>query len=161
MSDVFSIDVEYPRDEAVLLVKAAFERTDGVKQYHDDGDRVLAKTRVGVTSWGEQVVVEYSEQPAGERRTTLSVDSGRELWTNVTANPQRYEARFLDELEALRGRDAEEFRESLDRRSSAGLSKEVASAGELRNGWSIAVGVVLLVTLLGLVPVLFVLALVL
>jgi hypothetical protein len=95
-----TVTLDRSRDETLDLVTAAFERTDGIRAYHVEDDRVVGKTGVRLFSWGERVVVDLTER--GPETTELSVEADREVSFNITANAPKFESRFLDALAALR-----------------------------------------------------------
>lgn len=139
-----SLILEYPREDAITLVKVAFENTDGIEQYHDDGHRVIGKSGMGFSSYGEQVIVEVPETQSSEAETMISVTAEKEVSTNITASPEKYKSRFLEQLNAFRGEDIEVILEWMSQNISPETSKEVTSSDELRDGSS-SVGVVMVI----------------
>jgi hypothetical protein len=49
-----SLILQYPRDDAKILIKASLERTSGIKHYYDDGHRIIAKSGMSIGSYGEK-----------------------------------------------------------------------------------------------------------
>lgn len=131
-----SLVLSYPRDDAKTLVKAAFENTRGIEQYHDDGHRVVGKTGMGLASYGERVVVEIPETQSSDDETMISVTAEKEVSTNITASPDKYQSRFLEQLGALRGESVDSVVEHMSERMDPESSKEVASTDDLRDGAS-------------------------
>lgn len=131
-----SLVLSYPREDAKTLVKAAFENTRGIEQYHDDGHRVVGKSGMGLASYGERVVVEIPEMQSSDDETMVSVTAEKEVSTNITANPDKYQSRFLEQLDALRGESVETVVAYMSERMDPGSSKEVARSDDLRDGSS-------------------------
>ena len=129
-----SLVLSYPRDDAKTLVKAAFENTRGIEQYHDDGHRVVGKTGMGLSSYGERVVVELPETQASDGETVVSVTAEKEVSTNITATPDKYQSRFLEQLEAFRGESVDDVVAYMSERVDPESSKEVARSDDLRDG---------------------------
>lgn len=142
-----SIVLGCERDDAKTLVKAAFERTRGIKQYHDDGYRIVGKSGMRLGSYGEKVIVEIPERQSSEAETMLSVSAEKEVSMNVTANPDKYKSRFLSELDLFRGHDAEDVKDVMAQDLTPGNTKEVRSAGDLRDGSS-SMGLVMVATMI-------------
>jgi len=139
------VDLDCAVPEARLLVTAALQNTEGVRQYHEGEDRIVAKTGLGLFSWGEAVTVDLDRRSADETR--LRVDASREVSLNVTAKPGRYEERFLAELSALRRDGPEEARRVLERARTADRSREVPDRGDLRSGRTVLLAFLGLVAL--------------
>jgi hypothetical protein len=141
-----SLVLDCERDDAKILIKAAFENTRGIKQYHDDGHRIIGKTGMGIGSYGENITVEIPEQQSSDSETMISVSADKEVSMNVTANPDKYKSWFLTEVERLRERDLEEVKDEMAENLTAENTKEVKDAGDLREGSS-SVGLVMVVTM--------------
>ncbi|MGB9965402.1 hypothetical protein [Halobacterium hubeiense] len=139
-----TLTLDYPREDARTIVKAAFENTRGIKQYNDDGHRVIGKSGMGLASYGEQVTVEIPENQASKGQTMISVTAEKEVSMNITANPDKYKSRFLQELENLRGRQIDTILDGMSEKMDPEQSKEVSSSGELRDGSS-SMGIVMIV----------------
>lgn len=131
-----SIVLQYPRGETKTLVKAAFENTKGVKQYHDDGQRIVGKTGMGIGSYGESVTVEIPETQSSQDETMISITASKEVSTNITANPEKYKSRFIEQLERLRGREVEDILNIMSENMDPNQSKEIESADRLSDGSS-------------------------
>lgn len=129
------VDLDCAEPEARLLVGAALQNTEGIRQYHGGEDRIVAKTGLGLASWGEVLTVDLDRQSDAETR--LHVDASREVWSNVTARPGRYEARFLAELSAIRWEGPREARQVLETARNAGRSKEESERGDLHSGGTV------------------------
>lgn len=138
-----SILLEYSREDAKTVIKSAFERTSGIKEYADDGHRIIGKTGMGIASYGEKVIVEIPETQSAEDETMISVSAEKEVSVNVTANPDKYKSRFLQELETLRGRDIGAILDDLSGQISPEQTKEVNGADQMRDGSSNVVLVVI------------------
>ncbi|MDL0129061.1 hypothetical protein [Halobacterium salinarum] len=139
-----TLTLDYPREDTRTIVKAAFENTRGIKQYNDDGHRVIGKSGMGLASYGEQVTVEIPEDQAGEEQTMVTVTAEKEVSMNITANPDKYKSRFLQELESLRGRHIDSILDGMSETMDPKQSKEVSDSGELRDGSS-SMGIVMVV----------------
>lgn len=139
--------LQYPREDAKTLVKTAFEDTRGIKEYHDDGHRIIGKTGISLGSYGESVTVEIPETQSSNEETMISVTADKEVSMNVTANPGKYKSRFLEQLETFRGHDIEEILDVLGENMSPEDSNEVASSDALSDGSS-GLGKVMLIMML-------------
>lgn len=150
--------LEYPREDAITIVKAAFERTSGVKHYHDDGHRIIGKSGMSLGSYGEKIVVEIPENQSNEDETMISVNAEREVQVNITSNPDKYKSRFLAELETLREHDVDYILQKMSEQMRPEDSKEVTVSGDLGDGASRLLIVGILVTVLFLLFMLFMMA---
>lgn len=130
-----AITLQYNRDDAKTLVKAAFERTEGIETYYDDGYRIIGKTgsRVGLvnSSYGERVIVEVPENQASDEETMITVTAEKEVDMNVTADPEKFKSRFLNELDLFRGHPVDHVLRTFD---DDHRSKEVFSQAEQTDG---------------------------
>lgn len=137
MNDVTSLTLQYNREDAKTLVKAAFERTAGIETYYDDGYRIIGKTssRIGVidSSYGERVVVDISEGQAGSERTPITVTAEKEVEVNITADPEKFKSRFLEELDLFRGHPVDHVLRTFD---DDHRSKEVFTQADQTDGRS-------------------------
>lgn len=128
------VSVNGSREEAANLVRDAFERTEAIKLYHVGDGRAIGKTGIGLFSWGEQVVVDFSEN--GEGGTDLSVRGEREVPFNITASAVSVEAAVSDELAALAG--VAGSHDAMDRKpreqTTATETKEVPQVEDLPSG---------------------------
>ncbi|ELZ91290.1 hypothetical protein C440_13289 [Haloferax mucosum ATCC BAA-1512] len=145
--------LDYPPDSARILVKTAFELTDGIQTYHDAGVQITGKTGGGLSSYGEVLTVEIPEQQPSAEQTTLSVRARREVSVNVTAQPERYKERYLETLNDFRGQSIERIFESAGRHLAANGSKEVISERAQADGTSKLTLVVLAMVVLSLFTV--------
>lgn len=136
--------LDYSEGDARILVKAAFERTRGIKQYHESSRQIVGKTGMGIGSYGESVFVDFSESE-NPNRTPVDVRAEKEVEMNITANAEKYRRRFLDELERLRGQSIADVSAQMQEEVTAGNSKEVADSSQLSNGSSNVVVVMILV----------------
>lgn len=139
--------LECSREDAKALVKSAFEMTPGIKQYHDDGPRIVGKTGMSIGSYGESIIVDVPEAQSNETETMISVTADKEVSVNITANPEKYKSRFLSKLQKLRQHDVEDALDVVGKHVTADNSKEVGSANELREGTS-SVSTVMIVMLI-------------
>lgn len=134
---VTSIVLKYDRHDAKTLVKAAFERTEGIETYYDDGYRIIGKTgsRVGLidSSYGERVIVEIPENQTSHAETMITVTAEREVDVNVTADPEKYKSRFLSELDLFRGHPVDHVLRTFD---DDHRSKEVFTQADQTDGRS-------------------------
>lgn len=126
-----SLSLDYTRDDAKTLVKAAFERTRGIENYFDDGHRIIGKTGSRVTSYGETVIVEIPENQPSAAETMITVRAEKEVEMNVTADPEQYKSRFLTELERIRGHPVDHVLKTFDEEYR---SKEVQRLDDLTSG---------------------------
>lgn len=129
-----SLILEYPRGEAKTLVKASFEACSKIFQYHDDGHRVVGKTRSGLSSHGEQIIVEIPENQSQEDETMITISAGKEVSVNVTASPEKAKSAYIESLEGLRGHEIDEILDEMNRTIDPEDSKEVESSTQLRDG---------------------------
>jgi hypothetical protein len=129
-----SINLEYPREDAKNLVKLAFENTRGIKTYNDNGLKIIGKTGASLGSYGEKVIVDIPENQAGDEQTMVSIRSEKEVGMNITANPDKYESRFLTELNNLRGKPIDELLAEHTESVTEESTKEVESANEQADG---------------------------
>lgn len=128
------IELEYPREDAKSVVKLAFENTGGIKTYHDNGTRIVGKTGAGLGSYGEKVIVDIHNRQEDEGKTSISIRSEKEVDMNITANPEKYESRFLNTLNRLRGKPVEDLFDSYGKSIAEGSTKEVASPDQQADG---------------------------
>jgi hypothetical protein len=142
-----SLVLEHDRDDAKTMVKAAFERTRGIKQYHDDGHRIVGKSGMGLASYGEKVTVEIPERQSGEGETMVNVSAEKEVSVNITANPDKYKSRFLSELDMFRDYEVEKVKDVMSETLNSENTKEVRNAGDLRDGSS-SMGLVMVVMMI-------------
>lgn len=91
------ITADMDRSNATVAVKRAFETTDGIKTYHEDGSQIVGKTGWQLSSYGESVIVQLQPTNNGTQ-TRIVVHSEKDVSFNITANPDRYESRFSVEL---------------------------------------------------------------
>lgn len=142
--------LECSREDAKTLVKSAFEITRGIKQYNDDGPRIVGKTGMSLGSYGESVIVEIPEAQTSDTETMVSVTADKEVSMNITANPEKYKSRFLAELEKLRQHDVEDALDVVGKHITTDNTKEVGSANDLRDGTSSVSTVMILMVILSL-----------
>ena len=102
---------------------------------------------MGLSSYGEKVIVEIPEAQASDEQTMLSVTAEKEVATNITANPDKYKSRFLQNIEEIRHREMEEVLEVVEDYVNEENTKEVTSSGDLRDGSS-SMGLVMVLILL-------------
>lgn len=131
-----TLNLEYSREDTKTLVKLAFEHTQGIDTYHDNGLRIVGKTGFSFSSYGEIITVEIPETQSSDEETMISITSEKEVSMNVTANPQKYEDRFLMTLNSMRGRPVDELLEEYGDTVTASGSKEVTSPDQQADGSS-------------------------
>lgn len=129
-----TITLGYPRADARVLVKAAFELTEGFETYRDDGGRVTGKTGGGLLSYGESLTVAFPEVESGDGQTVITLRSGREVDVNVTADPEKYERRYVAVLNDLRGRSVDDVLSALDDHFATYGTKEVTRERDQASG---------------------------
>lgn len=129
-----SLNLEYPREDAKNLVKLAFENTRGIKTYNDNGLKIIGKTGASLGSYGEKVIVDIPENRTGDEQTMVSIQSEKEVGMNITANPDKYESRFLTALNNLRGKPIDELLTEHTESVTEDSTKEVESTNEQADG---------------------------
>lgn len=127
--------LSHSEEDARTIVKAAFEETSGIEKYYDSGREIIGKTGGGLSSHGEEVAVDISEDP-DSGKTPIEVSASKEVEINATANPRKYKRRFISNLEDLREYDTDEVLDLLSEEMDATRSKEVTSEDELPDGSS-------------------------
>ena len=104
----------------------------------DNDDHTGRATGYGLTdsssSYGEKVIVDIPENQAGDEQTMVSIRSEKEVGMNITANPDKYESRFLTELNNLRGKPIDELLAEHTESVTEESTKEVESANEQADG---------------------------
>lgn len=100
------IRLEHPKPEAVQLVKNALDDTDGISEYHEKANQIVAKTSPGfpriLWSYGETLHIDINEA-AEDNITPITINGEKDVPINVGANPAKYKQQFLSELESYRG----------------------------------------------------------
>lgn len=149
-----SLILNCDRSDAKLMVKAAFERANGITQYYDDGHRIIGKSGTSFHSYGESVIVEVPEMQTNKTKTMIHVSADKEVSLNVTANPERYKSIFLSELEIIREQDVNRIKSLLSENIDAKNTKEVRRASDLRDGsstlgviWAVMMGIFLMISI--------------
>jgi hypothetical protein len=131
--DMTTLMLDYPRGEAKTLVKLAFENTDPIETYFDAGPKIIGKTgprmRALGGSYGEVVTVKIPEVQPNEDKTKAEVTSERAVGFNWTADPDKIESEFMNELNEGRGHDVDDLLEMNGNINSA-TTKEVSSPDE-------------------------------
>lgn len=153
MRGMSTVTLEYPRADAEVLAKAAFEWTEGFETYHDAGSRITGKTGGGLLSYGESVTVEFPDVESGADRTVMAIRADREVPINVTATPERYEQRYLETLNRLRGRPVDGVLAELESHFAAHGTREVTRERDQASGrdkLAVVLALTLLVTFCGL-----------
>jgi hypothetical protein len=104
--------LDYPPDKARDVVKEALRRTVGISDIVEGEHQVVGKTGVSfpriLWSYGENIYVDFSD-PTDEGKVPIEVWAEKSIWTNITANPQKFKREFLTELEGVRGRPIEDL----------------------------------------------------
>lgn len=130
LPDMTTLMLDYPRDDAKTLVKLAFENTDPIETYFDAGPKIMGKTgprmRALGGSYGEVITVEIPELQPNEDKTKAEVTSERAVGFNWTADPEKIESEFMNELNEGRGHDVDDLLEMNGDINSA-TTKEVSS----------------------------------
>ena len=134
LSLVESIELDYPLIDAIDVAKLAFEYTEGVKTYAQEGNRIVGKTGAGLASYGEEVTVDCRELNNDGDRTLMTVSGSKEVATNVTANPDEYVRRFVSAVHDLNGRPMTEIVDLADRQLAANGTKEVTDSDQQASG---------------------------
>lgn len=129
-----TVTLEYSRADAEVLAKAAFEWTEGFETYHDAGSRITGKTGGGLLSYGESLTVEFPDIESSAGRTAVTIWADREVPINVTATPERYEQRYLETLNRLRGRPVDGILTELESHLAAHGTKEVTRERDQASG---------------------------
>lgn len=131
------VTLPYPRDEAAHVVKATFERTSSISIYEVEGDGtvIVGVTDGGLTSFGEEVIVAFPEArsgaPDGHPETVVSVTAQARRSYNLSANPWKHKAAFIEELHALKGTPVEELELSGDDRDGTADSRNDAEPADV------------------------------
>lgn len=131
-----TIVLEYPVDETRELVKAAFENTEEIAQYHDDGNEIVGKTGPQATNSGSIVTVTIAHDESSEDETVIVVDAEREIATQPTAKPDQRKSEFVQQLDAVGSKGIAASYEETDGPSPTNASKEVENPDELYDVWS-------------------------
>ncbi|SEH12117.1 hypothetical protein SAMN04487967_0661 [Natronorubrum sediminis] len=140
--------LDYSRDEARTLVKAAFEMVGSIETYFDDGIRVTGRTGGSFVSYGEVIRVEIPEQQSDDDRTMISVIAEREVAMNITSRPEAYKSQFIQSLETFRGHEIEHVLEVL--LDEIGVqTKEVYSLEQQASGTTLAGWVMIALVVFG------------
>lgn len=137
-----TLTIPHPREDAKTVVKAAFEDTEGIETYYDDGTRITGKTggSLGllVSSYGESVVVDVPHNQRRDDETEITVIGEREVSANIGADPEKYVSRFVRSLNAIKNEDVDVILETLAANDVDRRSKEVADPGEQAGGsWAL------------------------
>lgn len=93
--------LECAEPDARLLIKGALERTKGIKKVSESDYRITGKTGLRLTSNGEKVEIDFNETE-DPMKTVVDVRGEKAVEINVTAKPERYKRRFLENLNELR-----------------------------------------------------------
>lgn len=108
------LQLDCSTEDAKELVKEAFRRTQGISSIEQEGYQVVGKTGVSfprvLWSYGENIYVDFSD-PTEDETVPIEVWAEKSIWTNITADPQKFKRRFLGELEDIRGRPIEELQQ--------------------------------------------------
>ena len=104
------LSLDYPEHEARLLIKTAFEQCPKIEKYKENRYDISGNTGAGTVSWGVKIVVNFPEDE-GNDSTPITIESKRNISINITAHPERMEQKFMNQVEVLRGYNAEAIRE--------------------------------------------------
>jgi hypothetical protein len=106
--------LDHPPEEARELVKQALRRTRNISEIEEGAHQVVGKTGISfprvLWSYGENIYVDFSD-PTDDGKVPIEVWAEKSVWTNITADPQKFKREFLTELEAVRERPIDELRE--------------------------------------------------
>jgi hypothetical protein len=94
-----TVTLDMPRDKAEVVVKAAFEQMNAIGKYAVDGRYVIGATGLRLTSNGERVVVELDER---DGRTDCIVEGEAAISGNITASPEQFQRKCVNQIEELR-----------------------------------------------------------
>lgn len=104
--------LEYPLEDAKQLVREAFYRTHGISSVQEGQRQIVGKTGISfprvLWSWGEYVYADFSDT-GNDGQVQVDIWAEKAVWMNITAKPQTFKRRFLSQLEALRGINAQEI----------------------------------------------------
>lgn len=152
-----SVRVPHSREDTKIVVKAAFEDMSAIKTYHDDGIRVIGKTGAHgllVTSYGEQVTVEISEDQPSDTETMISVTGQKEVGVNIGANPEKFVSQFIEKINALKDHDIEVILGVLEDNDIDVDSKEVERQSQQASGSWLLIVILILIFVFMLFPLL-------
>lgn len=93
------VTFDCPPAAAKEMVVDALWRTNGISKVEDRGYTVVGDTGVTLLSWGSEVYVTFY---ADGSQVGAVVRSEKKVSINVTANPDKYQRRFLGQLDAVR-----------------------------------------------------------
>ena len=116
--------LNYPEDEVRFLIKAAFEQCPQIKKYKERQYDITGNTGAGLVSWGVKIIVNFPESDKNES-TPITIESKKNVSINITANTNRIEYEFMNQVEALRGYNIEEIREHKKQQEGRGGTKEI------------------------------------
>ena len=129
ISYMSQLQLECSTEDARELVKEAFRRTEGISTIEQEGYQIVGKTGVSfpriLWSYGENIYVDFSD-PTEDGEVPIEVWAEKSIWTNITADPQKYKRRFLGELENIRGESIEKLQKE---------SVEVATPQSSTSSW--------------------------
>jgi hypothetical protein len=118
--------LEYPEDEARLLVRSAFEQHRRIKKYKERKYHIAGNTGAGLASWGVKIIVNFPETDKIEK-TPVTIESNRNVSINVTANKTKLEHEFMNHIDGLRGYSAEDIRKHKKDQEGKGGTKEIST----------------------------------
>jgi polyribonucleotide nucleotidyltransferase len=135
---VTGITIPHSRSDTKIIVKAAFEISNGIKTYYDDGTRVTGKsgTSFGLlaSSYGEQIIVEIPDYQPSETETMVSVTGKKEVSANIGADPEKYVSQVINNINKIKNKDVDTILEVLDNKNVTQNSKEVSHINEQAGG---------------------------
>lgn len=100
--------LEYPKDGARELIRAAFGQSSGIKSYTSQEYYMLGKTGFYFGSWRTNVKVSFPETDKTEK-TPIVVETTKVVSINITSREKRIHREFLSQLDALRGYSTEQL----------------------------------------------------
>lgn len=144
-----ALTIPHPRSDAKIVVKAAFEKCEDIKTYHDDGIRVIGKTGASMglltSSYGEKVIVEIPEDQPSDSETMISVSGQKEVELNIGADPEKHVSRFIKSVNSLKNKDISSIMSILSQEGIDESSKEVENETEQAGGSGMLIIVMLLI----------------
>lgn len=138
-----TVEVNHGISQTIDIAKTAFEVTNGIKTYSQEGNSIIGKTGVSIGSYGEVITAECQESDDGS--TVVMVSGEKEVSANITANPDKYVRRYVSNLRKLKNKPTNEVMSIAEQQISQGDSKEVTNPDQQAGGKGIMILVMLLV----------------
>lgn len=138
-----TVQTDYDLDTTILLMKTAFERTSGIKTYTQQGRRVTGKTGASLGSYGETIIAETQPTDGDGGECTITISGEKDVSMNITANPDKYVRRYMNQLLELHGRPEDNIVSIAEQTVEQGGSREVVDKSQQADGsWLMLVVVV-------------------